>query len=81
MVEIKYIISTNEPAQAQARVWASDVAVVVPTRLLKLFRASGVLEAAAWEELRGAADLSGALELQSGRLADLDLIARAIMVG
>jgi alkylation response protein AidB-like acyl-CoA dehydrogenase len=64
--------------KAQARVWASDVALSAPTRLLKLFSASGVLGTAAFEELIAAADLPGALAMQSGRLADLDFIARAI---
>jgi alkylation response protein AidB-like acyl-CoA dehydrogenase len=64
--------------KAQARVWASDVALSVPVRLLKLFRASGVLTPDAFSRLSAAADCAGALEMQSGRLADLDLIARLI---
>lgn len=64
--------------EAQSRVWASEVALSVPTRLLKLFGASGVLDDAAFEELTAAADLPGVLALQSGRLADLDFIARQI---
>jgi alkylation response protein AidB-like acyl-CoA dehydrogenase len=64
--------------QAQARVWASDVALSVPTRLLKLFSASGVLAPTAFEDFHAAADLPGAIALQTGRLADLDFIARAI---
>ena len=67
--------------KAQARVWASDVALSVPTRLLKLFSAARVLEPAAFEDFRAAADLPGAIALQSGRLADLDFIARAITTG
>jgi len=64
--------------QAQARVCASDVALSVPTRLLKLFTASGVLEPDALASLEKAADLSGAVALQAGRLADMDAIARGI---
>jgi alkylation response protein AidB-like acyl-CoA dehydrogenase len=71
-------LSGDALLEAQARVWASDVALSVPMRLLKLFRASGVLDAAAFDDFRAAADLPGAIALQSGRLADLDLIARAI---
>jgi len=65
-------------ALAQARVWASDVAVSVPTRLLKLFSASEVLDPLAFADLQEAADLPGAMHLQSGRLADMDAIARMI---
>ncbi len=68
-------------ALAQARVWASEVAVSVPTRLLKLFSASGALDPAAFEEFREAADLPGAYALQAGRLADMDFIAREITTG
>ena len=71
-------ISGKALLEAQARVWASDVALSVATRLLKLFSASGVLDSAAFEEFRAAADLDGAIAMQSGRLADLDFIARTI---
>ena len=66
-------ISGDELLKAQARVYASDVAVSVPVRLLKLFTAAGV-------EI-SEADLAGAIALQGGRLADLDFIARAITAG
>ena len=71
-------LSGDPLSKAQARVWASDVALSVPTRLLKLFSASGVLDAGKFEEFRTAADLPGVYALQSGRLADLDFIAHAI---
>jgi len=67
--------------KAQARVWASEVALSVPTRLLKLFSASEVLDPAAFEAFQAAADLPGAVALQAGRLADMDFIARAITTG
>jgi hypothetical protein len=54
------------------------VAFSVPARFLKLFSASGLLDAAAMEELSAAADLPGAVALQAGRLADMDLIAKTI---
>jgi alkylation response protein AidB-like acyl-CoA dehydrogenase len=86
MVEVETAIALVRAAasrndallKAQARVWASDVALSVPTRLLKLFRASDVLESQAFAGLSASADLGGALELQSGRLADMDAIARLI---
>jgi alkylation response protein AidB-like acyl-CoA dehydrogenase len=64
--------------KAQSRVWASEVALSVPTRLLGLFRASGVLDATKFEQLAASADLSGAIALQDGRLADMDAIAAAL---
>jgi alkylation response protein AidB-like acyl-CoA dehydrogenase len=74
-------LSGDALLQAQARVWASDVAVSVPTRLVKLVSASCVLDAAGFDDFLAAADLPGAIALQSGRLADLDFIARAITTG
>lgn len=71
-------MSDDPLLEAQARVWASDVALSVPTRIVKLLSAASVLEPAQFEELVKAADLPGAIVLQSGRLADLDFIARAI---
>jgi alkylation response protein AidB-like acyl-CoA dehydrogenase len=67
--------------QAQARVWASDVALSATTRLLKLFSAAEVLTPDAFAALEAAADLPGAIALQSGRLGDQDFIARAITLG
>ncbi len=64
--------------KAQSRVWASDVALSSPSRLLKLFSAAGVLSAAQFEEFSVAADLSGSIAMQAGRLADLDFIAQTI---
>ncbi|HEV2718899.1 MAG TPA: hypothetical protein VG323_02685, partial [Thermoanaerobaculia bacterium] len=63
-------ISGDALLQAQSRVFASDVALSVPARLLKLFNAAGVTPPEA--------DLAGVFALQIGRLADLDFIARAI---
>jgi len=63
-------ISGDDLLQAQARVCASDVALSVATRLSKLFTSAGV------DALDP--DFAGVLALQSGRLADLDFIAKAI---
>lgn len=64
--------------RAQARVRAAEVALSVPTRLLALFSSASVLTRGAFESLSVSADLQGAVELQAGRLADLDFIARTI---
>jgi alkylation response protein AidB-like acyl-CoA dehydrogenase len=71
--------STNDALlKAQARVWASDVAVSVPIRLLKLFGASDVLTPDEFHRLKARADFCSVFAMQSGRLADMDLIARLI---
>ena len=74
-------ISGSDLLKAQARVWGSDVAMSVRVRILKVFRASDALDGDAFATLEEAADLSGTLALQSGRLADLDFIAREITFG
>lgn len=74
-------VSGDALLKAQARVWASDVALSVPARLTKLFSAAAVLDPAALEAFLASADLTGAIALQSGRLADLDFIAHAITLG
>ena len=71
-------ISGDDLLKAQARVWASDVALSVPARLVKLFTASNALDAESLAGFRAAADLDGAMALQAGRLADLDFIAGGI---
>lgn len=63
-------MSGNALLEAQSRVYASDVALSVTTRLLKLFTSAEVLVPAA--------DLPAVIALQSGRMADLDFIAREI---
>jgi len=60
-------ISGDALLHAQSRVYASDVAVSVPTRIVKLFSAAGV-----------AIEFPPVFGLQSGRLGDLDFIAKAI---
>lgn len=74
-------ISEDPTLRVQARVWASEVALSVPTRLLKLFSATGALGQDALDELVAKADLPGAMAMQSGRLADLDFLAKAITIG
>lgn len=70
--------SGDELALAQARVWAAEVGLGVPTRLLRLFAGSGLYDAAKIAELTARADLPGAIAAQAGALADMDLIAKRI---
>ncbi len=74
-------ISEDPVLQAQSRIWGSDVALSVPTRLMKLFSASGILDASELDDLQRTADLPGAIATQSGRLADMDFVAKAITLG
>ena len=64
--------------RAQARVWACDVALSAPMRLLKLFRASDVLAPDTFDALRARAGLDEMVALQAGRLADQNFIANTI---
>ncbi len=70
---------TSDPLlKAQARVWASDVALSAPSRVLKVMSAAGTIDAADFSRLSDLGSLSQAVALQAGRLADMDYIARAI---
>lgn len=71
-------VSDDALLKAQARVWASDVALSVPARLLKTLSAAATLDAAELGRLSALGDLNGAVALQAGRLADMDLVAREI---
>lgn len=64
--------------KAQSRVWAAEVAVKVPTRLLKLFASSGLIDDAQMKEFVQQADLEGAMALQSTIIADMDFVAKTI---
>ncbi|MCP4654251.1 MAG: acyl-CoA dehydrogenase [bacterium] len=68
----------DELKQAQARIWAAEVALGVPARMLKLFAGAGVLDDETLRELTERADLAGAVALQAGALADMDLVVRRI---
>ena len=70
--------SDDELLQAQSRIWAAEVALGVPTRLLKVWIGSGLLDEAAQQAMVDRADLNGAMALQAGVLADMDLVARLL---
>ena len=63
---------------AQSRVWASEIALSVPARLLKVMAAAGSIEPAEFARLAELGNLSQAIVDQSGRLADMDFIASSI---
>ncbi|HOC19640.1 MAG TPA: acyl-CoA dehydrogenase family protein [Vicinamibacterales bacterium] len=64
--------------KAQSRLWASQVALSVPSRILTALTASDGLGAEELTRLRKLGDLEGALALQSGGLADMNLVAEGI---
>jgi alkylation response protein AidB-like acyl-CoA dehydrogenase len=66
-------ISGDPLLQAQSRVHASDVALSVAVRLAKLFTGAGVEPPPI--------DFAELVAFQSGRIADMDFIARAITLG
>jgi hypothetical protein len=68
----------DELLAAQARIRAAEVALDVPTRLLRTFAGAGVLDRERLGELVASADLRGATELQTGIYRDLDVVARLI---
>jgi hypothetical protein len=85
MVDVETAVALCEAAakgdellKAQARVWAAEVAIGVPTRLLKLFAGSGLYDAAKIAALTEKADLAGMIAAQAGVLADMDFIAKKI---
>ncbi len=63
---------------AQSRIWASQVALAVPARILAALSASDRLAADDFSRLRQLGDLDGAIALQSGRLADMNFVAERI---
>ena len=65
----------------RARIWSAEVAAGVPTRQLRLFAGAGVLDEGELQDLTEKADLPGAMKMQAGTLADMDLVARRIADG
>ncbi len=64
--------------KAQARLWAGQVAVGVPARILSALSAAGGIGADDLARLRQLGDLDGAIALQAGSLADMNLVAEGL---
>jgi alkylation response protein AidB-like acyl-CoA dehydrogenase len=64
--------------KAQARLWASHVALAVPARVLAVLSASNGVGADDFARLQRLGDLNGAVAMQAGRLADMDFVAERI---
>jgi alkylation response protein AidB-like acyl-CoA dehydrogenase len=74
----KAAVKGDDLQKAQSRVFAAEVALSVPSRLLRLFQGSDLMNAAAMADLVAKADLNGAVALQAGAMADMDTVARLI---
>jgi alkylation response protein AidB-like acyl-CoA dehydrogenase len=68
----------DELLRAQARLWGAQVAMAVPTRILSALSASSSLAPDALARLQQVGDLEGAVALQAGCLADMNLVAEKI---
>jgi hypothetical protein len=64
--------------KAQSRLWASQVAMSVPSRVLAAMSAAGGAAPEDLARLQREGDLDGAVALQAGRLADMNFVAERI---
>src|SRR5512137_732346 len=64
--------------KAQSRLWASQVAMSAPSRVLAALSAAGGIGAEDLARLQREGDLEGAIALQSGRLADMNFVAERL---
>lgn len=71
---------TNVRLTAPACLWAGEVAMSVPVWLLAALVGSGAIESEVFAELTAPCDSAGARDLQAGRLAARDFVARPITV-
>ena len=70
--------SGNDLLKAQSRLWASQVALSVPVRLLSALSASDRVGAEDFARLQRLGNLDGAVAMQSGRLADMNRVSEGI---
>jgi hypothetical protein len=64
--------------KAQSRLWASQVALSVPSRVLAAMSAAGGVAPDDLARLQREGDLEGAIGLQAGRLADMNFVAERL---
>jgi alkylation response protein AidB-like acyl-CoA dehydrogenase len=64
--------------KAQSRIWASQVALSVPSRVLAAVSAAGGVAPDDLARLQREGDLDGAIGLQAGRLADMNYVAERL---
>jgi alkylation response protein AidB-like acyl-CoA dehydrogenase len=68
----------DELLKAQSRLWACQVTLAVPARILAALSASNGVAAEDFSRLQRLGDLDGGIALQAGRLADMNLVAERI---
>jgi len=68
----------DELLKAQSRLWACQVTLTVPARILAALSASNGVAAEDFSRLQKLGDLDGGVALQTGRLADMNLVAERI---
>jgi hypothetical protein len=68
----------NDLMKAQSRLWASQVTMSVPARVLAALSAAGGVAADDFARLLREGDLDGGVALQAGRLADMNFVAERI---
>jgi len=68
----------DELLKAQSRLWACQVTLTVPARILAALSASNGVAAEDFSRLQKLGDLDGGITLQTGRLADMNLVAERI---
>jgi alkylation response protein AidB-like acyl-CoA dehydrogenase len=68
----------DELLKAQSRLWACQVTLAVPARILAALSASNGVAAEDFSRLQRLGDLDGGITLQAGRLADMNLVAERI---
>jgi hypothetical protein len=86
MTEVETAVALSQAAakkdeellKAQARLWGAQVALSVPTRILAALSASKGLSAEEMCRLQQLGDLNGAIALQAGRLADMNMVAEKL---
>ena len=64
--------------KAQSRIWAAQVALGVPVRLLAVLNAAGTVGLEDLARLEQAGDLKGGIALQAGSIADMNVVSEEI---
>ena len=71
-------VKHDDLLKAQSRIWASQVAMGVPVRVLSAMSGAGGVAPEDLARLQREGDLDGAVALQAGRLADMNFVAERI---
>ncbi len=71
-------LKNDDLLNAQSRIWASQVAMGVPVRVLAAMSGAGGVFSEDLARLQREGDLDGAVALQAGRLADMNFVAERI---